>query len=76
MWKIGTRVRIPPVDGLMRQPHPDQVGKFGTITGEADVTDSDGRHICFSPEITLDDGTVLYGYECWWEPVKMESEAN
>lgn len=20
--------------------------------------------------ITLDDGSVLYGYECWWEPVE------
>lgn len=19
--------------------------------------------------ITLDDGTILYGYECWWEPI-------
>jgi len=21
-------------------------------------------------KITLDDGSVLYGYECWWEPVE------
>lgn len=20
-------------------------------------------------KITLDDGTILYGFECWWEPI-------
>ena len=20
--------------------------------------------------ITLDDGTIIYGYECWWKPIK------
>lgn len=22
-----------------------------------------------NPKITLDDGSVLWGYQCWWEPV-------
>ena len=21
-------------------------------------------------KITLDDGNILYGYECWWRPIK------
>jgi hypothetical protein len=20
--------------------------------------------------ITLDDGSIIYGYECWWEPIE------
>ena len=23
-----------------------------------------------SVKITLDDGTIIYGYECWWEPIR------
>ena len=23
--------------------------------------------------ITLDDGSVVYGYECWWKPIKEDS---
>lgn len=42
------------------KPH---VGKLGvaerTVVGGYDTV-----------RLTLDDGTVLYGYECWWEPVK------
>lgn len=28
----------------------------------------------FIVKITLDDGTVLYGYECWWEPIEEKEE--
>ena len=24
-----------------------------------------------SVRITLDDGTIIYGYECWWKPIKL-----
>lgn len=27
-----------------------------------------------NPKITLDDGTVLWGMECWWEFVKPEAQ--
>lgn len=23
-----------------------------------------------NPKITLDDGTVIWGYQCWWHPVE------
>ena len=26
--------------------------------------------------ITLDDGTVLWGYECWWRPTEERKEAS
>jgi hypothetical protein len=25
-----------------------------------------------NPKITLDDGTIIWGYECWWTPVLTE----
>jgi hypothetical protein len=38
------------------RPH---IGKLG-------IAEKDG----INTKITLDDGTILMGYECWWEPVK------
>jgi hypothetical protein len=66
-WKIGDRVRIAPVKFPLRQPHLEHEGKPGTITGKESITDNGGRHMFYVPVITLDDGTVLRGYECWWE---------
>ena len=37
------------------KPH---IGKQGTAR----------RHL-LGVEITLDDGTILMGYECWWKPI-------
>lgn len=70
-WKIGDRVRIPAVSQPMRQPHPEQEGKLGYITG-TETLDLGGSYLdnLDIPVITLDDGTILKGYECWWEPVK------
>jgi hypothetical protein len=69
-WKIGDRVRIPSVEAPLNQPHPAHEGKEGFITGSELV--GYGRMGFNVPVITLDDGVVLKGYECWWEPVKME----
>jgi hypothetical protein len=67
-WNIGDRVRIPTVKPPMRQPNPQHEGKEGTITG---VEPTAFRDIKFDvPVITLDDGSVVRGYECWWEPVE------
>ena len=27
-------------------------------------------------EITLDDGTIIYGYECWWIPIEEKTSSN
>ena len=64
--KVGTRVQIVKAEGLglklpLRDPHPEHIGKKGVIAG---VDESDGM-----PKIQLDDGTTLFGYECWWEPI-------
>lgn len=39
-------------------PH---IGKLGTAEKVDDL----------NVRITLDDGAVLMGYECWWEPVEV-----
>ena len=57
-WKIGERIIIT-VD--------EHEGKKGFITGIESVTL--WRKTFDVPVITLDDGTVVKGYECWWEPV-------
>ncbi len=61
-----TRCRIVDADGgewhgiPMRTPDESRphIGKEG-------VASLDGEHV----RVTLDDGTVLMGEECWWEPV-------
>ena len=63
-----TRCRIIDVDGEEFSPGiirktPDvskpHIGKYG-LAEKIDI---------LNVRITLDDGTVLFGYECWWEPL-------
>ena len=69
--KYPTRCKIVDVTGMIRdfgdikiplrtpeesKPH---IGKEGL----AEKTGKDVR-------ITLDDGTVIFGYECWWKAIK------
>lgn len=54
---------IPTKDGhalALRTPDESRahIGKMGTAERKRG-----------NVRITLDDGTVLWGYECWWEPV-------
>lgn len=66
-FKIGQRVRISPVSAPANQPFPEHEGKEGSITGVEPIKFM-SRKIDV-PIITLDDGTILKGYECWWEPI-------
>lgn len=66
---IGTRVMIvedPGSIGGLETATPEvskpKLGRMGTITEYV--------HNGLSPKIELDDGSVLYGYECWWKEVK------
>ncbi|MEE9569299.1 MAG: hypothetical protein V3W37_07935 [Candidatus Binatia bacterium] len=47
----------------LRDPHPEHIGKEGRIVAWAEGA---------SPLIRLDDGTELWGSECWWEPIKAD----
>jgi hypothetical protein len=58
-WR-GLAIATPPVS----TPH---VGKEG-LAEEDDLLLEDGS-VLPSVRITLDDGTILMGYECWWEPI-------
>jgi len=48
------------------KPHIGKTGIARKITYEPQVDDMFDWYI----EITLDDGTIIYGHECWWEPIK------
>jgi hypothetical protein len=67
---VGTRVRIVDPKGrrlagtdLIAKAPADSVPHLGK---EGEIVGYNGR----SPKILLDDGSVLFGYECWWEPVE------
>lgn len=61
MWKIGDRVRV--IEDYS-SPYGGTVSLKGIITGSVPV-EFDTMSID-TPVITLDDGTELRGYECWW----------
>ena len=50
---------FPGVIGNTPDVSRQHIGKFGTAERMPD----------WNIKITLDDGNVLYGYECWWEAV-------
>lgn len=62
-----TRCEIVDVTGHRFYKTPDismpHIGKKGL----AEITEE--GHV----RITLDDDSILYGYECWWKPVTDES---
>lgn len=55
------------------QPKPEKIGMYGTLTGY-EMVKFMGREMEV-PVFTLEDGTVIAGYECWWEPVKDQTES-
>jgi len=66
--KYPTRCKIIDADGLnwndftcatpeKSKPH---IGKTG-------LAEKDKKH---GVKITLDDGNIIYGYDCWWIPIK------
>jgi hypothetical protein len=38
--------------------------------GKKGLAERDGINV----KITLDDGSILYGYECWWTPLDKEAQ--
>ena len=43
------------------------IGKLGWCEEDAEVPGMPGY---LNPRITLDDGTVIWGYQCWWKPIE------
>lgn len=46
--------------GLVKQAPPESMPHIG----KEGLAEEVGENI----RITLDDGTIIWGYECWWEP--------
>ena len=57
-WPARVEV-IPGVMGRTPTVSKPHIGKYGLIEEDGDTV-----------KITLDDGTILRGYECWWKPIK------
>ena len=62
------------MDGALTPPESEtHIGKTGWAQQVmVQVLDQNDAHIIEqfqTAEIVLDDGTILYGYECWWQPV-------
>lgn len=71
MKLVGRRVSViraegtPIADGITASdPNPQHIGKHGTIIAMRNT----GLGVR-TPEIRLDDGTTIYGTECWWSPI-------
>lgn len=54
---VGVEV-LPGIEGLTPEVSKPHIGKEGLAEDTGDNT-----------RITLDDGTIIWGYECWWEPI-------
>lgn len=62
----GIRVHVQDLDGNLSQ---------GTLINDIEI-DANSKEITY-PKIELDNGKILYGYECWWIPVdEVQGENN
>ena len=54
---------LPGIEGKTPDVSKSHIGKKGTaeLVGEMDV------------KITLDDGAIIHGYDCWWTPIDEEA---
>jgi len=65
--KYPVRCRI--IDVTNREVFPGIIGNTPEISkphiGKEGLAEKIGR----TARITLDDGNIIYGYECWWDPI-------
>lgn len=61
----GKDVGVPGMVGRTPDKSQPHIGKCGT----AELS-GDGMTV----RITLDDGTILWGHECWWTPLPQEPD--
>jgi hypothetical protein len=58
----GIPIKTPDIS----KPHIGKEGIAKKIFYEPEADDIFDWYI----QITLDDGTIIYGHECWWEPIE------
>lgn len=65
--RVGTKVVI--IDDC--RPSHRATGMKGVYEGEfmVQIEDNGGLVEFPNPRIRLEDGSVIYGIECWWKPV-------
>jgi len=66
MNEIGQRIYI--IDDCRSDPVFSATGKYGTYEGLEAKTD----YACPSAKIRLDDGTIIWGCECWWKTANLD----
>lgn len=72
------RVRVSVTSGAAAYPGlaadpliaQQNMGKQGWCEEDVPCPELGGRS---NPKITLDDGTVIWGYQCWWAPVTQQT---
>lgn len=67
--KEGMKVHVILVDG-------DDIAVYGTITKVEQLILEETDEVLSEhfPTITLDDGRIVNGMECWWSPVDEEKQ--
>ena len=69
--EIEYPIRCEIIDVTGKEVFPGFVGNTPDISrphiGKQGLAEEDGPFV----KITLDDGTILYGFECWWKPIKL-----
>ena len=65
--KYPTRCRIIDVTG--QDVFPGQLGRTPDVSKPRVGREGLAERVGEDVRITLDDGTILMGYECWWEPI-------
>lgn len=66
----GTEV-FPGIIGADPDAAKPHLEKYGWCD-ENGVPDPINEPTYTNPKITLDDGTIIWGYECWWKPIPTE----
>ena len=68
-----TRCRIIDVDGTEHKIGPYFIARTPDESkphiGKEGLAERDPDDNGFGVRITLDDGSILHGNECWWEPI-------
>ena len=71
--EIEYPIRCKIIDVTGQEYHPGlkmrTPDKSKPYIGKEGVAEKIGDYV----RITLDDGHIIYGYECWWEPIKPPS---
>lgn len=67
-YEIGEHVLI--IEDCRRDAQEIATGQTGIYEGHYDLETGQPDAIFGNPRIRLQDGSVIWGIECWWTPVR------